>query len=75
MISLLLDENNEKAIAYVRDAILGDNQQASVSYHLVRAVLRSNNWEAKKLLGDLLLAARLQEGLRQAVVENIDESN
>ena len=33
----------------------------------------SRNSEAHKLVGELLLAAKLQEGLRQAVVESIDE--
>lgn len=34
--------------------------------------MKSHNQHLHKLLGDLLLAGRLQEGLRQSITENMD---
>lgn len=70
-----LDRGEIDAVEVVKDAVLGDNQQARLNYPLIKAVLKSQHQELKQLMKDLLLAARLQEGLRQAIVESIDESD
>ena len=40
---------------------------------MILGILRSDNEGLHKLLADLLVAARLQEGLRQAICESMDE--
>lgn len=67
-----IDNNNMDLIQFIEDIILGDNQVAFLSYELINAIVKSHNKHLHKLLGDLLLAGRLQEGLRQAITENMD---
>lgn len=67
-----IDNNNIQLIKFIEDIILGDNQIAFLSYNLINSIVKSNNQHLHKLLGDLLLAGRLQEGLRQSITENMD---
>ncbi len=70
-----LDSGNEKVLNIARDIVYGDNQNGIVSRELIYGLLMSRNLEAHKIIGDLLIAAKLQEGLRQAVVESMDEGS
>ncbi len=70
-----IDANNTLLIKFIEDIILGDNQTAFLSYNLINAIVKSHNLYLHKLLGDLLLAGRLQEGLRQAITENMDNGS
>ena len=67
-----IDNNNTQTIKLIEDIILGDNQVAFLSYGLINSIVKSHNQHLHKLLGDLLLAGRLQEGLRQSITENMD---
>ena len=40
---------------------------------MIQGIVRSDSEELQELLGKLLVAARLQEGLRQAICESMDE--
>ncbi len=70
-----LDSDNEKILNIAKDIIYGENDNGVVSRELIYGLLMSRNKEAHKLIGDLLLAAKLQEGLRQAIVESMDEGS
>lgn len=63
---------NREIVETIRDAIYEDAPEVPVSRTIIRAVIYSAD---EGLIGDLLkllLAARLQEGLRQAILENAD---
>ncbi len=72
LLALEIDEKNQAVIDAVKDICLGDNNTQLLSHDIVRAMVRCNDPEIHKLLCDLLLAARLQEGLRQVILENAD---
>lgn len=65
-------KGNAKVIALVRDAIMGDNSQVLLSRAVIEAVVISGNEELLEDLLKLLLAAKLQEGIRQQILESAD---
>lgn len=75
LLSSEIDKGNENILNVARDIIYGENENGSVSRELIYGLLMSRNTEAHKMIGDLLLAAKLQEGLRQAIVESMDEGS
>lgn len=68
-----IDRGNQAVINALRDLILSENNTAYLDREMILGILRSDNRKLQKLLGDLLLAARLQEGLRQVICEAMDE--
>lgn len=66
-----IDRGNQRVINYVKSA-LDSGSETAVSYHLLSGVFMCKNSELHDLVCRLLLAARLQEGLRQAICENSD---
>ncbi|UZM99172.1 hypothetical protein OL548_01300 [Lysinibacillus sp. MHQ-1] len=48
---------------------------AFFGHPLIRGIFKSSNSRMHEALGKLLVAAARQEGLRQAIVENIDHGN
>ena len=68
-----IDSGNQAVIDAFKDLILSENNTAYLDREMILGIIRSDNKELHKLLCDLLLAARLQEGLRQAVCEAMDE--
>lgn len=52
--------------------IMSDNNTAFVTVPMIRGILKGSDWSLHKLLGEFLLAARLQEGVRQSICENMD---
>lgn len=67
-----LDKGNPKLEQIVTDIINGENSFSTVSHALIRGIVLSNNERMHEQLCKLLLAARLQEGLRQAICESAD---
>ncbi len=66
-----IDNGNTATVKYISETI--DSGLTDGLCHTVfRAVFTSHNAELHELTGKLLLAARLQEGLRQAICENCD---
>ncbi|MBG9754119.1 DUF4132 domain-containing protein [Lysinibacillus sphaericus] len=58
------------------ESILFDEHRSSFFGHpLIRGIFKSSNSRMHEALGKLLVAAARQEGLRQAIVENIDHGN
>ncbi|MBB6214441.1 hypothetical protein HNQ80_000521 [Anaerosolibacter carboniphilus] len=73
IISIEIDNNNQEVLNKIRDIIYSDNNSAIVTRQIIQGMLMSRNEEAHKMIGELLLAAKLQEGLRQVIVESMDE--
>ncbi|MGC7930541.1 DUF4132 domain-containing protein [Lysinibacillus sp. VIII_CA] len=58
------------------ESILFDEHRSTFFGHpLIRGIFKSSNGRMHEALGKLLVAAARQEGLRQAIVENIDHGN
>lgn len=71
LIAYELEQGNTKVEEALTDIINGD---AEITFHrnFIQGIVRSNNERMQEQLGKLLLAARLQEGLRQAICESMD---
>lgn len=67
-----IDRGNQKVISALKDLILSETNTAYLNREMILGILRSDNKELHKLICDLLLAARLQEGLRQTICETMD---
>lgn len=75
LFALELDEGNEAVANRIYEIIYGDNNTGLVTREILKGLLMSHNSKAHKWVGDLLLAAKLQEGLRQTIVECMDEGS
>ncbi|RRD94043.1 DUF4132 domain-containing protein [Clostridiales bacterium COT073_COT-073] len=67
-----IDNGNLAVIETIKEMLLSENNTAILSYYVVRSIFMSSNQELLELLEKLLLAAKLQEGLRQVICENMD---
>ena len=67
-----IDRGNKEVIEFLKDLILSENNTFLLDYTTFRAIFASDNRELVELVGKLLLAAKLQEGLRQAICETMD---
>ncbi|MDR1335874.1 MAG: DUF5724 domain-containing protein, partial [Tannerella sp.] len=71
-LSLHIDEGNQAVISAVKEICLGDNNTRLLDDRIISGIVKSGNRELYELLGNMLLAAKLQEGLRQSILENGD---
>lgn len=67
-----IDRGNDKTVQTVKDILLGEGNTAMLSHELIRGIVMSKSEELYDILGKFFLAARLQEGARQAVCETMD---
>jgi len=72
IIAAELDLGNIELEQLLTDIFMSENNTFSVSVEMIRGIVMSDNKKLHKLLGDYLLAAKLQGGVRQAVCENMD---
>ena len=72
LLALELRRGNPAFTAPVKEAILGDNSEVLLSRGIINAVVMSGNDELLCALQKLLSAAKLQEGLRQQILESAD---
>ncbi|PNV61422.1 hypothetical protein C0033_14110 [Clostridium sp. chh4-2] len=72
IIAARIDLGDRDVIEAVRELILSDNNTAVLTVDVIRGIIKSSDSGLHQLLADFLLAARLQEGVRQAVCENAD---
>ena len=63
----------EPVINAIREALTCEDNSHRLQRCHLGAIARSGNRELLELEGKLLLAARLQEGLRQTILETVDE--
>jgi hypothetical protein len=68
-LAMALRQGDSEIHKLVEEAIFGDNSASPMSHLIISAVVKSGNDRALDMLGRLLLAAKGQEGLRQAIVE------
>ena len=66
-----IDMGNQRVINLVSDVIMCESE-ITMSHTIISAVTKCHNAELHEKLGKLLLAARLQEGLRQSICEAMD---
>ncbi|HEX5831751.1 MAG TPA: hypothetical protein VFY16_12270, partial [Gemmatimonadaceae bacterium] len=59
----------------LRAATLGEHETARMGRHVTQALMSCSRPEAWELVERLLLAAQRQEGLRQAILESVDEAH
>ena len=72
IIAAEIDFGNERLITILTDCINGENDIV-MDRAYISAIIKSHDQKMYELLGKLLCAARLQEGLRQAICETMDE--
>jgi len=73
--SAALDLNKENLFQLFEDIIFNKDPRGKVSRNIIKALLNSEKKESWELVEKLLLAAQRQEGLRQTVLEALDETS
>ena len=72
LISYEIDNGNKELIDLIKGALGSQKSKIDLNYSIMQAIFISNNKELLELTGKLLLAAKLQEGVRQQICENMD---
>ena len=70
--ALLLDENPDAYYELFKDIFSGEDEIGGVCTVLIKAALMAQDTRYRTLVEKLLLAAQLQEGLRQMILESLD---
>ncbi|RUS43326.1 DUF4132 domain-containing protein [Cohnella sp. AR92] len=68
-----LDRDNREVYEALQEICFGENNTALLNRAMIRGIVHSHHSEAHQLLGQMLIAARLQEGLRQSILESMDD--
>jgi Family of unknown function (DUF5724)/Domain of unknown function (DUF4132) len=69
------DSLGQEILQILIDSAKGDREIGSMGRHVVRALLVANNPIGWEFIEKMLLAAQRQEGLRQSILEVIDEAH
>jgi hypothetical protein len=72
LIAAEIDRGNPGIRETIHEILFSENNTGRITVSLVRGIIKSSDKQLHKDLGDFLLAARLQEGVRQVVCENMD---
>ena len=72
LIAYEIDNGNKELIDLIKGALGSQKSKIDLNYSIMQAIFISNNKELLELTGKLLLAAKLQEGIRQEICENMD---
>ena len=72
LIAARIDQGDTAVIDTIKEMITSENNHIILTITVIRAVFQSSNAELHDLMCKLLVAARLSEGLRQAICENAD---
>lgn len=72
---LALWEDRQDITEFVRTAVTGDNTEALLDTDIIWAIVMSGHPALVDLLCSTLTAARLQEGLRQVILESADRGS
>ena len=73
LLALEIRRENAEILAALHEAIAGDNTQIPLSRTIIDAIIISGHEALLEELMKLLVAARLQEGLRQQILEAADK--
>ena len=71
-IAARLDRGDAEVLAITRDMLLSENNTNILTYEALCGIFQSRSAELVELVGKLLLAGKLHEGLRQAICETMD---
>ncbi|MDE6755417.1 MAG: hypothetical protein K2J82_12530, partial [Muribaculaceae bacterium] len=71
-LTAMIKAGDRECIDWLTEAMTSENNSNRMTHSYFKAIVMSGNPELLELEGKLLLAARLQEGLRQAIVETMD---
>jgi len=72
LIAYEIDNRNKELIDLIKAALGSQKSKIDLNYSIMQAIFISSNKELIELTGKLLLAAKLQEGVRQEICENMD---
>ena len=72
LIAYEIDNKNKELIDLIKGTLGSQKSKIDLNYSIMQAIFISNNKELLELTGKLLLAAKLQEGVRQEICENMD---
>lgn len=75
LLAMEIDRGNVMILNQIHETIFGDNNTGRITREIIKGLLMSHQSIAHQWVGDLLLAAKLQEGLRQVIVESMDEGS
>ena len=67
-----LDRGNAELEEVLMDIMFGESAQARLTTNILRGIYMSSNTRLHEAVGKLLVAAKLQEGLRKGIWENMD---
>ncbi|CAM1371662.1 DUF4132 domain-containing protein [Tenacibaculum xiamenense] len=70
-----IDNNHPTLLKSLLNILQGDAEVGTVSRSIIKGLLLSNKKEAWEAVKNLLLAAQRQEGLRQVILECLDETS
>lgn len=73
--SAAIDTGNSAIYQLIEDIIFNKHTQGKVSLNIIKALLNSEQKQCWELVEKLLLAAQRQEGLRQTILEALDETS
>lgn len=68
-------EEGKEVFEILRASATGEHEIGAMGRHVIRAMLIASRPEGWSLMERLLLAAQRQEGLRQAILESVDEAH
>ncbi|ESA34519.1 heat repeat-containing protein [Leptolyngbya sp. Heron Island J] len=69
------DETGKQVFDILCDSARGDHDIGAMGRHVTRALLVAEQPEGWQLMENMLVAAQRQEGLRQVILETIDEAH
>lgn len=72
LITIALDFEDNEVEKAIEEVFLGENNIHTVEPYMIIGIIQSDNEKMYKLLGDFLLAAKLQEGVRQVICNCMD---
>lgn len=73
--SAAIDSGNKAIYQLIEDIIFNKHTEGKVSRNIIKALLNSEQKHCWELVEKLLLAAQRQEGLRQTILEALDETS
>ncbi len=73
--SAAIDTGNTAVYKLIEDIIFNKHTEGKVSRNIIKALLNSEQKHCWELVEKLLLAAQRQEGLRQTILEALDETS
>lgn len=73
VIALEIFRQNEMVIQNCKEILTSENNVGFLTRDIIIAIEQSQNQELQDLLTNLFLAAKLQEGVRQSILETADE--